>query len=250
MRRRLFPAPPVLIAPVRKLSCKDRLSVTAVGILVFPALTLGCSQPQKPVEEVDWGQPRPSAVRQAPRREPHDDRRKAPVDSESTSGTRHGGRGGDDSGASATGDADDGGNSGNGGKARGSQVSDGSPVTGGAGQATGNDGDGPGGISDTSPPVIPDNPKPAFPGREPGAPPLSAKEAADSARQLLKQAQQLLRAADRSAAAATAIEAYDQVIPHAESSKECKKLARQLEAVLTSTGRRQGPADDVETRFE
>ncbi len=247
MSRRLFPTQPALLAPIRKRTCESRASLTAVGILALLALTLGCSRPQQPPEEIDWGQPRPAVVRQAPRREPRDDRRKAPVASESPSAAPSGGS---DSGTGAAGHSGDGDDSSGGGDGGGGEASDAPPAPRGAGQSTGTDGDGPGGASDAPPPMTPDSPQPALPGREPVTPTLSAEEAADSATQLLKRAQQLLRAADRSAAAATAIEAYDQVLPHAESSKDCKKLCQQLEAFLAATGRRQGPADDVPTRFE
>jgi hypothetical protein len=91
---------------------------------------------------------------------------------------------------------------------------------------------------------------PALPGRQPTKPELSAAEAARSAKQLFEKAQRLLRTANASAAAEAAIEAYDQVLPHAASDAECRKLCGQIEGLLNAAGRRSGQAEAVPTRFE
>ena len=127
------------------------------------------------------------------------------------------------------------------------ESSSGDVASSGNGEAAG---EGPGGVSDT--PSLPElkRPTPALPGRQPAKPELSAAEAARSARQLFEKAQRLLRTADASSAAEAAIEAYDQVLPHAESDAECGKLCRQIEGLLNAAGRGSRQAEAVPTRFE
>lgn len=196
-------------------------------MLLLISVDAGCSGPQRPAEDVDWGQPKSSvASRTLPR-----EHRSEPAGGEATAASAGAwqesvvvpepGGGGDSSVVGS-------------GKENGPGASDLSDT--GAGEG------GPGGASDTPPP--------ALPGREPVKPELSANEAAQSAKQLLQRAQQLLRKADTSAAAEAAIKAYDQVLPHAESDAECKKLCGQLEGVLNAAGRGRGRADAVPTRFE
>ena len=201
-------------------------------MLLLISADAGCSGPQRPAEDVDWGQPKSSVPRRTLPRE----NRSEPAGGEATAASAGGqesvvvpepGGGGD---SSVVGN----------GKENGPGASDLSNT--GAGEVPGAGEDGPGGASDTPPP--------ALPGREPVKPELSANEAAQSAKQLLQRAQQLLRTADTSAAAEAAIKAYDQVLPHAESDAECKKLCGQLEGVLNAAGRGRGRADAVPTRFE
>jgi hypothetical protein len=209
-------------------------SLTALMLLIFGA---GCSGQRKPTEDVDWGLPKPSVVRRPPPRQP----RPEPAGAEAASALEgKGEESGDSQGISEKGGGGDLQNMPNG--------SDSS--TSGGGDAPGEGADPTGGVSDIPLPAEPERPAPVLPGREPGKPELSADEAAKSAKQLLKRAQQLLRDADNSAAAEAAIKAYDQVLPHAESHAECKRLRGQLEGVLNAAGRGRGRADAVPTRFE
>jgi hypothetical protein len=206
----------------------------------------GCSQPRQTAEEIDWGQPKPSVARRKQQREATAERaRELPTD-QPAENKWDGGAGPDGGGTASSAKSDS--------SASGNEAADepapGASQASGAGAEPRAGGGGPGGGSDEPPPVVPDRPVPALPGREPIKPALSAAEAADSAKQLLKRAQQQLRAADASAAAATAIEAYDQVLPHAEADAECKKLCGLLEGVLNAAGRTQGRAEAVPTRFE
>ncbi|MFM7138177.1 MAG: hypothetical protein ACKO1M_14085 [Planctomycetota bacterium] len=59
-----------------------------------------------------------------------------------------------------------------------------------------------------------------------------------------------MRKGEADKAAEAAIEAYDQVLPHAQADKACGTLCRDIEKLLESTGRRRGPAAPVPTRFE
>jgi hypothetical protein len=206
----------------------------------------GCSQPRETAEEIDWGQPKPRVVQHKQQREtpaePAEEEHSVKPVAKSQDGNGGPG-GGSDAPAAASDPFADG------------KDSAGKPIGGasqanGAGDAPGAGGGGPGGASDAPAPVVPERPAPALPGREPIKPALSASEAADSAKQLLKRAQQQLRTGNASAAAATAVEAYDQVLPHAEADAECKRLCGLLEGVLNAAGRAQGRADAVPTRFE
>lgn len=201
-------------------------------LLMLLVVDAGCSQPRKEVEEVDWGQPTASGPRRAPWHEPR---------SEPTAG-------GDAAGATGTKQDTGGGESNSGGGGQEGEPGSDTRPAGGESEAPG--AGGPGGDSDIPPPAEPERPAPVLPGREPVKPVLSAAEAAESAKQLLKRSQQLLRAANASAAAEAAIEAYDQVLPHAERDKDCRKLCKQIEDVLTATGRGQGRPEAVPTRFE
>ena len=231
-----FPAEDCL-SPQRRVS-------RAVLMLLFLSLAadLGCSQPRETAEEIDWGQPKPRVAQRKQQRQATGE----PAGEENSgkpAGKSQDGNGGSEATAAASDPLADGNDSGG-------KPIDGASQASGAGDDPGAGGGGPGGASDAPAPVVPERPAPALPGREPIKPALSAAEAADSAKQLLKRAKQQLRAADSAAAAATAIEAYDQVLPHAEAYAECKKLCGLLEGVLNAAGRTQGRADGVPTRFE
>lgn len=202
-------------------------------MVLLISVDAGCSRPQRPAEDVDWGQPKPSVARRTLPREHQSE----PAGGEATAASASAGQ--ESSvvpGSDGTGDSSVVGS----GKENGPGASDLSDT--GAGEVPGAGEGGPGGTSITPPP--------ALPGREPVKPELSANEAAQSAKQLLKRVQQLLREADTSAAAEAAIKAYDQVLPHAKSDAECKKLCGQLEGVLNAAGRGRGRANAVPTRFE
>jgi hypothetical protein len=212
---------------------------TITLILLVLSVDAGCSRTRKPAEDVDWGQPTPSAARRTPPREPRSETANGKTAAASAGEAQESGVGPRPGGAGKSNDAGSGNENEQG-------VAD-LPAS-GASEAPGAGRGGPGGASDTPPPAEPERPTPALPGREPVKPNLSAADAAQSARKLLKRAQQLLRAADASAAAEVALEAYDQVLPHSESNAECKKLCGQLEVVLNAAGGRR--ADAVPTRFE
>lgn len=199
-----------------------------------------CSQPREPVEEIDWGQPPPRTARQpGPTAE-----QPTPAGDGANAGVSAGepqGDGGDGAAGRGESDGTDGAASGDG-AASTSQNAPGSAETAEAGA--------PGGGGEEPPPSEPEGPAPALPGRAAMKPRFSADDAATSAELLLKQAQQLLRKDELSAAAEVALEAYDQVLPHAESDPQCRKLSRQLEGVLDAAGRGRGQADAVPTRFE
>jgi hypothetical protein len=224
--------------------------VTMQAIMMMPAMMMlgllafesGCSQARKSAEDVDWGQPQPSVARRPTMREPRSppavgrDRPAGPVgDGKDVHASQAAGDGAKPSGDEA---------------GRRPEQSEPPAPPNEAGNEPGAGGDGPGGPSDSPPEAERQRPAPALPGREPAKPALSAAEAAESAKALLKRAQQLLRTADPASAAAVAIEAYEQVLPHAESHAECKRLCGQLEGLLTAAGRRQGRAEAVPTRFE
>jgi hypothetical protein len=213
-------------------------------VLLGVAIEVGCSRPRKLTEDIDWGQSKPGLARRKPVSESRSntaDARQADglAGEERESGTGAGSARGSDGSGDSTGHSEEK-----------NGVSDAAPPVSGADGTSGTRAAGPGGASDNPSTVTPERPAPALPGRKPAEPALSAAEAAKSAEHLLRRSQQLLRASDAAAAAAAAIEAYDQVLPHAESDAACKKLCGQLEAVLTAAGRRQGRAEAVPTRFE
>lgn len=237
-----YPASPA--SPAEDRLSPQRRVLRAALMLLFLSLAAdsGCSQPRKTAEEIDWGQPQPRVAQRKQQREATAE----PAGEEHPGrppGKSQDGNGGSETPAAASDPFADGNDS------AGKPI-DGASQASGAGDAPGAGGGGPGGASDAPAPVVPERPAPALPGREPIKPVLSAAEAADSAKQLLKRVKQQLRAADAEAAAATAIEAYDQVLPHAEADAECRKLCRLLEGVLNAAGRTQGRADGVPTRFE
>jgi hypothetical protein len=224
--------------------CSGFLGRNACGRAQHVALTLlllfvvaGCSRPRKPLEEVDWGQQKPTVAQRFPPRE----RRVSPATDDATAAsTGKGVEGGIEQGLGGGGPKDPDGTPGN--ESRGGDVS-----VSGKGEAVG---EGPGGESGTPPSAELKRPAPALPGRQPVEPALSATEAARSARQLLDKAQKLLRTADASSAVEAALEAYDQVLPHAKNDADCRKLCGQLEGVLNAAGRGRGQAEAVPTRFE
>jgi hypothetical protein len=218
-------------------TCRWGWSITLM--LLVLSVDAGCSRPRKPAEDVNWGQSTPSVARRTPPRERRSERASGETTAASSGEGQESGVG---PSPGEVGKSNDVGSS----EENEQGVAD--PPISGAGEAHGEGKGVPGGASDTPPRADHERPAPALPGREPVKPTLSAAEAAQSAQQLLKRAKQLLRAADASAAAEVAIEAYDQVLPHAESNAECKKLCRQLEGVLNAAGR--GRADAVPTRFE
>lgn len=210
-----------------------------VALLLLLGTDAGCSRRQKSAEEVNWGQPKPNVARRTPPSE-----RPAEIASGGRAGStadqaaEGGGNPGPESNGAAGGSGEDG------------EPSDDPPKASGVGNTPGVGGKGPGGASDTPQDAAPERPAPALPGRAPTKPALTAAEAAEAAKQLLKRAQQHLRTDDASAAAEAAIEAYDKVLPHAESDVECRKLCRQLDEVLMSAGQRPGRPAAVPTRFE
>jgi hypothetical protein len=211
------------------------------SMVLLVSLAAACSRPRRPAEEVNWGQPKPRAAPRTPPREhrpePAVGDRAAPsaaAEQQSGVGSGH----------------DGGGNSNQGGNGTGNGL-EGTVVSGeGAGATPGAGGGGPGGARDTPAQAQAERPPPALPGREPGKPKLSAAQAAVSAKQLLQRARQLLRNADPASAAAAALEAYEQVLPHANSDAECRKLSEQLEDLLDAAGRKPGRVEAVPTRFE
>lgn len=233
---RLRPERDVVVLPR-----KARLGWCIAFLVLALVADAGCSRPRKPVEEVDWGQPNSNVARRTPLPERQAAQANGGGADRSANEATNGGsdskpetsRGVGEAGSDSEGDP-----------------SAGASFTSDGGEAPGAGGKGPGGASNAPQQASPQRPAPALPGREPVKPTLTAAEAADSARKLLNRAQQLLRAADASAAAAAAIEAYDQVLPHAESDADCRKLRGQLEGVLTAAGRQQGRPEAVPTRFE
>jgi hypothetical protein len=213
---------------------KWRRLPTAI-ILMLLGIQAGCSRPPKPAEEVDWGQPAGRAARPTPSREP----RPEPAASGEMAGSASEKLGRNDGAGSESGNGGDQ-NSGSDGQS--AEPGEAQPPEKEIAVAAGEGERGPGGARDSPPP--------ALPGRAPVKPLLSAAGAAESAKRILKQAQQLLRVGDASAAVEAAIEAYDQVLPHAQSDAECKKLCGQLEGFLTVAGRGRGRPDAVPTRFE
>lgn len=223
-----------------------------IAVLLSGLVAAGCSRPKRQPEEVDFGPVRqrsfqPTEPRQPPRREPPATR---PTDP-GPAGARGGEGGADGQGsAAAEGQSEDGsGGDGTGPASRPSaETGDGEGDQGGDGRGgTAGDGAGPGGGED---PPATTAPAPALPGREPLRPALSADAAAKSATRLLDQARAAMRQGEADEAAEAAIEAYDQVLPHAQADKACGKLCRDIEKLLESTGRRRGPAAPVPTRFE
>lgn len=205
-------------------------------VLLLLAVDAGCSRRREPAEEVEWGQPKPSLARRTPAHKPPAE----PAGGGGPAGSAPNTGAGAGSGAGSGAD---------GGNVPGQQPRE--APGGGAGGAPGSAEDGgPGGAGGTSARAEPKRPAAALPGRAPVKPALSATDAAKSARRLLQRAQQLLRDANPAAAAAAAIEAYDQVLPHAASDADCKKICGQLEGVLTAAGRRLDRVDPVPTRFE
>lgn len=219
----------------------DTVTLRFIGIGSLLLSVAACSQPRKPVEEIDWGQPPPRSTRQPPRAE---EQPEPPADEggqTAGSTTAEAGAGADPAGSS-------GGSTGSDGTA--SDADAASPSR-NPPDATETSRDGPAAAgSEPTSPSEPAGPMPALPGRATLKPQLSAADAATSARQLLAQAQQLMREDKPATAAEKALEAYDQVLPHAEGDPQCKKLSQQLESVLDAAGRRRGPADAVPTRFE
>ena len=208
-----------------------------LSALLLMSVVAGCSRPRKAIEEVDWGQSKPRTAQRLPPRE----RREPPGAGDATAPSAgETAKNGADQGKGSEGSND-------GDSSPKNESSSGDVASSGNGEAAG---EGPGGVSDT--PSSPElkRPTPALPGRQPVKPELSAAEAARSAKQLFEKAQRLLRTADASSAAEAAIEAYDQVLPHAESDAECGKLCRQIEGLLNAAGRRSGQAEAVPTRFE
>jgi hypothetical protein len=208
-----------------------------LSALLLMSVVLGCSRPRKAIEEVDWGQSKPRTAQRLPLRE----RRAPPRAGDATApsageAAKNGTDQGKGSGGSKDGDS-----------SPKNESSSGDVASSRNGEAAG---EGPGGVSDT--PSSPElkRPMPALPGRQPTKPELSAAEAARSAKQLFEKSQRLLRTVDASAAAEAALEAYDQVLPHAESDAECRKLCRQIEGLLNAAGRGSGQAEAVPTRFE
>lgn len=209
------------------------------ALLLLLCTDAGCSRPRKSTDEVNWGQPKPGVARRTPPSErPTEFAGQGSAGSTADRAEERGGNAGPE-GDEAT----------DGGSGEDGESSDGSPTASG-GEAPGVGDKGLGDASDTPHDAAPERPAPALPGRAPVKPALSAAEAAESAKQLLKRAQQHLRAQDASVAAEAAIEAYEKVLPHAESDAECRKLCRQLDEVLTSAGRRPGRPAAVPTRFE
>lgn len=208
-----------------------------LSALLLMSVVAGCSRPKKATEEVDWGQSKPRTVQRLPIRE-----RRAPPNAGDAPAASVGevAQNGADHGKGSVGSSD-------GDSKQEKEAGSGDVASGGNGETAGK---GPGGASDT--PSSPElkRPMPALPGRQPSKPELSAAEAARSAKQLFEKAQRLLRTADASSAAEAAIKAYDQVLPHAESNAECKKLCGQIESLLNSAGRGSGQAEAVPTRFE
>lgn len=221
-----------------------RLHWHSALVLLLLSVPFGCSPPPKQLgEELNWGQTTPPRGFRRPsasesRQEPAGNPRT--VESDDTGQRREGIA---DNRADIEGDSSDGNSSG-----KPNDVPPESEVE--AGKDAGAGRDGPGGESDSTPPVEAKRPAPALPGREHVRPKLSASAAAASAKQLLKRAQQLFSANDQAAAADAAIEAYDQVFPHAQSDAECRTLCKQLEGLLNAAGRRKGRSEPVPTRFE
>jgi hypothetical protein len=238
--------PPASLIGDRLRPKRRRLSVAFMLLVWSLAANSGCSQPRKIAEEVDWGQPKSPVARRKQQREAATERAREQPSDQPAEDRRDGGGGAGGGGTASSAKSD---SSASGNEAAGEPAASGLQGS-GAGGAPGTDGGGPGGVGDVPPPRAPDRPAPALPGRKPIKPALSVEDAAASAKQLLERAQHQLRAADASAAVATAIEAYDQVLPHAETDAECKKLCGLLEGVLNAAGRTQGRADAVPTRFE
>lgn len=218
----------------------------AVLSLLVCRWSAGCSQARKPVEEVDWGQPKPSIARTQRPVEPGPEAKSGKAASHPGA---ENGRSDRAPGSDKVGDTT-GGNSGGAGNGNGSQPSS-EPAEGGVvTESPSTEGTATDGAGKTPPPDEVGRPAPALPGRAPVKPMLSAAEASELANRQLKKAQQLLRSGDASAAAETAIQAYDQVLPHAKTDAECKKLCGLLESLINSTGRTRGRAEAVPTRFE
>lgn len=89
-----------------------------------------------------------------------------------------------------------------------------------------------------------------FPGRQSQPPKLSAAEAAASAGRLLDQAKAAARRGDAAEATDRALEAYEQVLPHAPVDPACRGLAADVERLVEAVAGRPGPAEAVPTRFE
>lgn len=225
-----------------------------IAVLLSGLLLAGCSRPKRQPEDVDFGQVRqrrfePTEPPQPPRREPPATR---PTDP-GPAGTRgNAGEEGADGQGSAAGDGQSEDGSGGDGAGPGSgpsaEAGEGDRDQGGDGRGgTAGNGAAPGRGED---PPAPMAPAPALPGREPLRPALSADAAVKSATRLLDQARAAMRQGEAGKAAEAAIDAYDQVLPHAQTDKPCGKLCREIEKLLEATGRRRGPAAPVPTRFE
>lgn len=89
-----------------------------------------------------------------------------------------------------------------------------------------------------------------LPGRPRPAPQLTAAEAAALAGRLLDEARAAVRRSDPAAASDKALAAYEQVLPHAATDADCRRLAGEVERVIEAVGGRRGPAESVPTRFE
>lgn len=89
-----------------------------------------------------------------------------------------------------------------------------------------------------------------LPGRPRPAPQLTAAEAAALAGRLLDEARAAVRGGDPAAASDKALAAYDQVLPHAATDADCRRLAGEVERMIEAVGGRRGPAESVPTRFE
>ncbi len=96
----------------------------------------------------------------------------------------------------------------------------------------------------------PENPGAVLPGGKPPAPARAGPEAADFAGELLARARAAARAGDAAAAADLALEAYEQVLPHAATDPDCRRRVTEAEQLVGAVGGRAGPADSVPTRFE
>jgi hypothetical protein len=208
-----------------------------LGLLPLVLCFAGCSQPRKPVEEIDWGKPAPRAMRPT-----------LSAEGQPSSGVEDGKAAAAPDGTGSDGSDADMDSDGAGGAASGAGVASTSANT--PAVAEGAEAGAPRGGGEVPAPTEPEKPAPALPGRAAKKPDLSAADAATSAERLLRQAQQLIKRDDLSSAVETALEAYDQVLPHAQSDPRCLKLCRQLEVVLDAAGRGQATADAVPTRFE
>jgi len=89
-----------------------------------------------------------------------------------------------------------------------------------------------------------------LPGRQPQAPQMTAAEAAASAGRLLDQARAAARRGDAAGATDRALEAYEQVLPHAPVDRACRGIAADVERLVEAVAGRPGPVEAAPTRFE
>lgn len=89
-----------------------------------------------------------------------------------------------------------------------------------------------------------------LPGRLRQPPQLTAAEAAAVAGRLLDEARVAARRRDPAEASSKALAAYEQVLPHAATDADCRRLAGDVEQMIEVVGGRGGPAESVPTRFE